>query len=231
MRSLARSETLAVMTDAITIPARLAILCAPGSPNKGVGPDAIEALLTTWLKTPIALGHNEDGEPYLIGAEGKHLSLSHEIGITAIAISDVPIGLATSRVATSSSELRAATKDIAREDRTRLATYPREHRAGIFARLKAKVMARCRLLVQHPAHRTEESDSPKPERHWSYHPMGEIEWRPWLSLASTSRVPAGLMLAAPSALLAKSAIRNDSCVTFDTPNGPLALAIEWATSG
>jgi hypothetical protein len=210
-----------------TIPARLALLCDPGSSAKGVGPDAIEALLSTWLKTPIALGHHEDGMPYLIGVEGQFLSLSHTRGITAIALADVPIGLCTAQIAIKPSDLRAELKILGSQERARLASFPSEQQAVILATLQAKTLALYSLLAGHPLASSPPAEPGDADVHWQFRPLVAIDWRPWLSLAAPSRVPAGLRLGAPTASLAQVAAKDASCVAFDTPNGPLAMALHW----
>lgn len=217
------------MTTAAIIPARIAILCAPGSRSDGVGPDAIEALLTTWLKTPIALGHTEYGKPFLIGAAAKHVSLSHGQGVTAVAVADADaqIGIGSMLLVSRTSVLKRAHKVLGQKEMALLKELARDAQANAFGVLSAALEAHFNLFAGNAAERDVSGENSSPQRDWAHPLKADIDWRPWFPLAASSPVPVGLMLGMPSALLAREATGTASHMVVNSPNGPLALAVAW----
>ena len=218
------------MTITTNIPARLALLCEPRSRVLSVGPDAIEALLSTWLSTPIALGHSEDGAPYLIGVEGKHLALSHGPGITAIALADAAIGFSAVPVAKTPAEFKAARKLLAPSDWAKIESKSPTEQAEVIAILVCLMESLLKRGFANPTgpHTLPEGSKPNP----LLTPVrkGPIEWRPWLPLTASARIPAGLRLGNPAAALVSAASGTESAMVIETPNGPLAVAVAWTAA-
>ena len=211
---------------------RIGILFDPASKARGVGPDVVEALLTTWLKTPIALGHREDGSPFVIGVEGWHLSLSHAAGCTAIALDDGPVGIDICEISSNRADHKVAAKLFSGSERKWLFDLPRDAQAEGFAQLwtlKEALLKRDRQgLDRHDLPDAGEIVAP-----W-LGPPGALapEWRPWIALvqSGSGRAPApGLLLAMPGAQMIPERDARISCVIIEAPAGLLALSLAWTT--
>lgn len=211
---------------------RIGILCDPASKARGVGPDAVEALLTTWLKTPIALGHREDGSPFVIGADGWHLSLSHAAGFTAIALDDGPVGIDICEISSSRADRKVAARLFSGQERKWLFDLPPDEQAEGFAQLwtlKEALLKRDRQgLDRYDLPSTAEILAP-----WLT-PPGTIapEWRPWIALGQfgSGQAPAsGLLLATPGAQMFPDRDARISCTIIEAPAGLLALSLAWTT--
>jgi len=206
---------------------RVAVLCDPAGTARGVGPDAVEALLTTWLKTPIALGHREDGSPYPIGIEGKHLSLGHAAGMTALAIADRPVGIDISRVTTDAADRKVAARLFTPAERGWLACQPSDEQPAAFATLWTVKEA----LLKRERQGLDMHDLPDLGVLASSLSVAlaeqPLDWRPWIALAASPRVRGGLVLGSPLALLRPVATGHVRCAILGTPAGPHALALAW----
>jgi hypothetical protein len=211
---------------------RIGILCDPVSTARGVGPDVVEALLTTWLKTPIALGHREDGSPFVIGIDGWHLSLSHAVGCTAIVLDDGPVGIDICEISSNRADRKVAAKLFSSSERKWLFDLPPDEQAEGFAQvwtLKEAILKRDRQgLSRHDLPNVGDILAT------SFGPPAALtpEWRPWIALGQSNSGRAhapGLLLAMPGALMMPERKNRISGEIFETPTGLLALSLAWTT--
>ena len=212
-------------------PARIAILLDPASRTRGAGVEAVEGLLSTWLKTPIAIGHRDDGSPFIIGRDGLHISLGHATGATAVAIAEYPVGIDICEVGANPADRKVAAKLFSAHERDWLGRQAPAAQATAFAQVWAlkEAALKCR---KEGLDRHELPDTGALLAHLSA-PTGvqTAEWRPWMPLSPTAAsrpLPAGLKLALPMAQMSRIADRPASLAVLTIPSGAMAIALAWA---
>ena len=211
-------------------PIRLAILSDPASTRRGVDASAIEALLGAWLKSPVALGHREDGSPLLTGADGVHISLSHAIGATAVAMADRSVGVDIAATSHDAGDRVTARSLFTSSERAWLGALPAERWPAGFATLWTLKEA----LLKRDRRGLDTHDLPDVGtmigRLGAPPPLAAITWRPWAVLAPSAHPTQnslGLTLALPMTHLTTIGAEPVAVAIFAAPVAPLALALAW----